>query len=177
MVVTKKKKIALAQEYKEMMQGSQLAVLAGYQGLNVSELTALRRRLQAAGIRFHVIKNTVARLALSEVGITAPDEIWQGPNALGVTQGDPAAAAKVFIECARDEPRLAIRAGFLGNQVIRAEDLDRLASLPSREVILGQLLAGMQAPLTGLVTVLSGVVRGLVNVLDARRRQLEEAAR
>lgn len=176
MTITREKKETLLQEYKEMLANAQVALVTGYQGLNMGELTALRRQLRDAGIQFRVVKNTLVRMALADLGASMPDDLWREANALAVSKADPAVAAKMLSEYAKGEPRLVIKAGFLGKEFVDAAGINALASLPSREVLLAQVLAGIQSPITGLVTVLSGLTRGLVNVLEARRRQLEKAA-
>ena len=165
----------MLQEYDRMLDGAQVAVVTSYQGLTVSELTGLRRQLRSAGIELHVVKNTLAHKALEERGISTAEELWQGANALGVSHQDAVAAAKAILDAARTEQRFVVKAGILGTQFITKEDVTRLAALPSRDVLLGQLLASMQSPIVSVVTVLSGTLRGLVNVLDARSRQLQEA--
>ena len=175
MAISKAKKEELVEGYVAMLSKAQLAVITGYQGLTVAELTALRRQMRQAGIEFHVVKNTLTHRALQEKGVSTPDLLWQGPNALGTSAQDPAGAAKAFLGFARNEKRLVIRAGVLGNRYLTDGEVSQLATLPSREVLLGQMLGGLQAPISGLVTVLSGTLRGLVNVLAARVKQLEEA--
>jgi len=175
LAVSRARKEKLVEGYAEMLSKARLAVITNYQGLTVSELTSLRRQMRQAGIEFHVVKNTLTRRALQERGISTPDALWRGPNAIGTSAQDPVAMAKTFVEYAGNEKRLAIRAGILGNRYITDAEVVLLAELPSREVLLGQVLGGLQAPITGLVTVLSGTLRGLVNVLDARVRQLEKA--
>lgn len=176
MAISKEKKQALLNEYDELFSKAQVAVITSYQGLNATELTAMRRQLGGAGIAFQVVKNTLVRRALEQKGVSAPEDFWQGPNAIGFATGDAVAGAKAIVEYARNEKRVTIRAGIMGHKFISNQEITQLAELPSREVLLGQLLGGMQAPIAGLVTVLSGTLRGLVNVLDARFRQMQESA-
>ena len=175
MAITKEKKGELLERYREMLEDSQLAVVARYQGLRMADLTALRNQLRPLGVELHIVKNTMAKLALINLGVETPEELWQEANAISVTTQDVAAAAKALVSYAKNEQRFIIRAGVLGKQAITAEQVSTLADLPSREVLLSRVMGGIQAPIAGLVTVLSGVSRGLVNVLDARRRQLQEA--
>jgi len=175
LAVTKEKKDQLLEQYKDMLADAHISVVAGYQGLKMAEMTALRNQLRPLGVEMHVVKNTLARLALSRLGVTTPETLWQEANAIAVSKQDVAAAAKALVAYAKNEQRFVIKAGVLGKQTISAEQVGSLADLPSREVLLGRVLGGIQAPITGLVTVLGGVSRSLVNVLDARRRQLQEA--
>ena len=176
MAITKQKKSDLLEQYKDMLSDAQIAVLAGYQGLSVAEMTGLRTKLRDTGAEFHVVKNTLAQIALQELGVPTPDELWVEANALGISTSDAAGLAKSLSDFARTDERLVIKAGFLGKDLISVADVNRLASLPSREVLLAQVFAGMKAPITGIVSVMGGVMRGFVNVLDGRRKQLEEGA-
>ncbi len=176
MAISREKKQALLSEYEKLFSEAQVAVITNYQGLNATELTAMRRQLGSAGVAFQVVKNTLVRRALEQRGVSSPEDFWQGPNAIGFATGDAVAGAKAVVEYTRNERRVTIRAGILGHRFISDQEITQLAELPSREVLLGQLLGGMQAPITGLVTVLSGTLRGLVNVLDARVRQMQESA-
>jgi large subunit ribosomal protein L10 len=176
LAIKRAKKEALLQSYEELINKAQVAVITSYQGLTVSELTALRRSLAKSGVELHVVRNTLVHRILEGKGIASPDTLWQGPNALGVSSTDPVAAAQAVFEFARNERRVSIRGGILGNRVISEADLSELASLPSRDVLIARVLGGLQSPISGLVTVLSAPIRGLVNVLDGRVKQLEQTA-
>ncbi len=176
MAISKEKKRALLNEYDKLFSEAQVAVITNYQGLNAVELTAMRRQLGNAGVALRVVKNTLVRHTLEQKGVSAPEDFWQGPNAISFAPEDAVAGARAVVEYARNEKRVTIRAGVMGHKFISDQEVMQLAELPSREVLLGQLLGGMQAPIAGLVTVLSGTLRGLVNVLDARVRQMQESA-
>lgn len=176
LAISRTKKESLLQSYEELLAKAQMAVITSYQGLTVSELTGLRRELAKSGVEFHVIKNTLVHRILTEKGIASPDALWQGPNALGVAPADPVAAARVITNYARTEKRMSVKGGLLGNKLISEQELVFLATLPSREVLVAQVLGTLQSPISGLVNVLSAPIRGLVNVLDARVKQMEQAA-
>jgi large subunit ribosomal protein L10 len=176
LALTKERKAELYDQYKKLFADAQIAVVAGYQGLTVHDLEALRARMREVGGELHVVKNTLARIALEDLGVKSPEELWEQANALGVTTGDAVVLAKTLSDFARTDERFSIKAGFLGKNYVTADGVKRLASLPSREVLLAQVFAGMQAPITGIVTVLGGVLRGLMNVLNARAEQLEKAS-
>jgi large subunit ribosomal protein L10 len=159
-----------------MLDESKIAIVAGYQGMTVAEMTELRSRLREVDAEFHVVKNTLANLAMDNVGIDHDEALWQEANGIGLTTGDPAAATKIIVEQAKQDERLVLKAGFLDKAQISPEQIQALADLPSREVLLAQAFAGMQAPIAGFVRVMGGLLQGLVNVLDARSRQLQEEA-
>ena len=173
MALKKEKKNELLEQYTTMFSNARIAVVAGYQGLTVSDMQKLRAGMRDVGAEVHVVKNTLARLALQELGVDMPEELWTEANAVGVTTEDAVAAAKSLVDYAKGDERFRIKAAFLGMQPITADQVTRLAELPPREVLLAQVLSGMQAPITGVVMALGGIVRGLMNVLNARAEQLE----
>jgi len=163
------------QSIKEKLEKAQAVVLTDYRGLNVAQVTELRKRLREAGVEYKVLKNTLTKIAAKEVGIDeAVDSYLEGPTAVAFTYGDPVAVAKILADYAKDNDKLEIKAGILENKVIDAAGVQALAKLPSREVLIAQVLAGMQAPISGFVNVLQGTIRNLVYALDAVRQQKEE---
>jgi large subunit ribosomal protein L10 len=160
----------------DQLSRAKVTVLADYRGLSVSEITALRRRLRDANAEFHVAKNTMTRRAAERLGKSDLVPYLVGPTGLALGYGDEAALARAITEFARTSRILTVKAGMLGNRVLAAEEVSRLAELPGREQLLAQVVGGIQAPIAGLVNVLSGTLRGLVVVLEGRRQQLEGAA-
>jgi len=159
----------------DQLSRAKVTVLADYRGLSVSEITALRRRLREANAEFHVAKNTLTRRAAERLGCGELVPYLVGPTGLALGYGDEAALAKAMSEFARTSRILTLKAGLLGSRVLAAEDVGRLADLPSREQLIAQVVGGVQAPIAGLVNVMSGTLRSLVGVLEARRQQLESA--
>jgi large subunit ribosomal protein L10 len=158
----------------ERLQRAQLTILAEYRGLNVVEMSALRARLRESGGEFRVAKNTLTRRAVQRLGREALVPYLVGPIGLAFGYHDPAALAKAVNEYARGARGLFVpKAALLGDRVVPPEELPRLAELPTREELLAKVVGGLQAPIYGLVAVLSGTLRNLVGVLEARRRQLE----
>ncbi|MFH1597028.1 MAG: 50S ribosomal protein L10 [Pseudomonadota bacterium] len=166
-------------EKAEIVQGilgkiakSSIGILSNFKGLKVEDLTRLRRQLREAEGELKVVKNTLLTRAAAGDSAMAPlTSQFTGPNALTLGYGDPVALTKVLIKFAQERPQLQIKAGILGGQVLSAKDLDALSKLPAKEVLLAQLLGVLQAVPTALVTVLSGVVRNLLNLLVALRDQ------
>jgi large subunit ribosomal protein L10 len=159
----------------DQLSRAKVTVLADYRGLSVSEITALRRRLREANAEFHVAKNTLTRRAAERLGCDELVPHLVGPTGLALGYGDEAAVAKAMSEFARTSRILTLKGGLLGNRVLAAEDVGRLADLPSREQLIAQVVGGFQAPIAGLVNVMSGTLRNLAGVLEARRQQLESA--
>lgn len=160
----------LAKELKE----SQLVVVGDYRGLTVSEIGRLRRQLRESQTSFEVAKNTLIKRAADEIGIEKQlESLLAGPTALAFSrQTDIAKTAKSMSDYARGSKVFKIKGAVLGKRVLDADQVQQLADLPPREVLLGRVVGQMQAPITGLVTVLGGTVRGLLYALNARQEQL-----
>lgn len=153
---------------------SRLVVIGDYRGLTVAEIGRLRRQLRDSQTTLEVAKNTLIKRAADEVGIEKQlDTLLAGPTALAFSrQTDIAKAAKSMTDYARVSKVFKIKGAVLGKRVLDANQVQQLADLPSREVLLGRVVGQMQAPITGLVTVLGGTLRGLMYALNARQEQL-----
>lgn len=137
----------------------------------------MRRRLREARVEFHVVKNTLATRAAEQAERRELPELFTGPTALALGFGDEAEAAKSLTDYIRSSRiTLPIRGAVLGQRVLQTAEVQGLASLPSREVLLAQFMGGLNAPVAGLVTVLNALLAGFVRVLDARAKQMEETA-
>ena len=162
-------------ELEALLSNATVAIAADYRGLSVAELTALRRKLGEAGVQFHIVKNTLAIIAAQRLGRGVMSEILVGPTALAVSAGDQVEAAKTLLDYVRaSRVNLAVRGALLDNRVLSPESLQTLANLPRKEVLLAQLLGSMQAPISGLASVLNQTLASIVYVLDARAKQLAE---
>ncbi|MBP8598232.1 MAG: 50S ribosomal protein L10 [Selenomonas sp.] len=174
------KKQAVVAELKEQLTSAKGVVLTGYKGLTVAQDTALRREFREAGVTYHVVKNTMLRLAAQEAGIEGLDEHLEGTTAFAFSAEDAVAPAKViggFIKKNKldDAGVLMIKVGMVEGQVIDAKEVNALATLPSREELIAKMLGSMNAPISNTVNVLQGVIRKAVYVLDAVRAQKESA--
>lgn len=165
-------KKVVVEEIKGKLQNAKGVVLADYRGLNVAEVTKLRTKLREAGVEYRVLKNTMTRIAAHDLGINGLDPFLEGPTAIAFGT-DPVAPAKVISDFAKTNKNLEIKAGLLEGKVIDFEGVKALADLPPREVLLTQVVTGMQAPLVGMVNVLQGPLRKAVYALDAIRKQKE----
>jgi len=168
----KEKQIA---ELAERFRAGQVIVWAEYRGLPTPRLNELRRALRPHGAEFHVVKNTLAELALARAGLPAPAELLKGPTAASVIREDIAGAARALSDFAAANRELVVKGGQAGQRILGADEVNALVNLPSREVLLGRVLGQMNAPISGLVTVLAGTLRGLLNVLQAQAKKMEEA--
>ncbi len=163
----------IVQLVADKFESAKSIVIADYRGLNVEQVTELRKKLREAGVEYKVIKNTMTRLAAQKVGIEGLDEILTGPNAIAFSMEDAVSGAKILVDYAKDNENLKIKAGVLDKQIISAGKVNDLAEIPPREVLLSMVLRGMQGPISGLVNVLQGSIRNLVYVLSAIQEQKE----
>lgn len=172
----KLEKAEVVQAIQAKVAKSQIGILTDFKGLKVADMTRLRRLLQEADAELTVVKNTLLRRAGADDSPLAPLlSHATGPNALTLGYADPVMAAKVLIKFAQEKPQLVIKGGALGGQALSAKDLEALSKLPAREVLLAQLLGVLQGVPQGLVTVLAGVIRNLLNVLTALKDKKAEA--
>ncbi len=141
-------KVAVVEEIRTKLADSDAAVLTEYRGLSVHELADLRGSLRGSGTEYKVFKNTLARRAVSGAGLDEIASLFEGPVAIAFVRGDAAAAAKALRDFAKVNPALVVKGGLLGERVISTADIDALAELPSREVMLTQIAGMFQAPLT-----------------------------
>jgi large subunit ribosomal protein L10 len=174
---TKRQAVA---ELAEMLRSSSAMAVADYRGLKVSEMQTVRRTLRDSGVQLHVAKNRLLKIAADEADRTELKAMLTGPTALATIDGDEAGMAKALADAFRPYSRVVtIRGGMLGSAAIDAAQLSRLATLPSRDVLLAKIAGGMAAPMTGMAGVLAANLRNLVGVLSAladKKQQAENAA-
>src|SRR4051812_33397501 len=134
----RQEKVDVVAEIRQKLEAADAAFLTEYRGLSVGALAALRVTLRQSGAEYKVYKNTLARFAARDAGIDGLDELLVGPTGITFVQGDVAAAAKALRDLARTNPLLVLKGGSLGKAVLVAKDVEALADLPSREVLLAQ---------------------------------------
>ena len=169
-------KQATVSELVAKLRRAQTVALADYRGLNVAQMTDLRQKAREAQIELRVIKNTLAIRAAEEAGMEPMSELLKGPTAVAISYDNPAAPAKLLVDFARTARQLEIKGGMVVGRLFSAADIRALATLPSREVLLTQVVSAMQMPLASMASVLAAPMRGLVTALEAVRKQREEAA-
>lgn len=162
-------------QIEEIVSQSDYVIATHYLGLSVEQFTDLRIKLEAADAEIHVVKNSLLKRVVTEMGVKkgAVDDLLTGPTAIVVGRGDVSAAAKIIKEFAKDREPLQVRGGVLQQAVLTANDVNAIADLPSREILYAQLLGVMNAPAANLVGVLNAAASSIVNVLKAYERKLE----
>ncbi len=165
-------KVAVVDEVREKLAGADAALLTEYRGLTVKQLAELRRQLRPAGAEYKIYKNTLVRFAAREVVDDQLDPLLTGPTAITFVRGDAAAVAKLLRDYARGHQALVVKGGLLGDKVVSAKDVEALADLPPRDVLLAQLAGAFQAPMVKLAGLLQALPRnfayGLAALIDQR---------
>jgi large subunit ribosomal protein L10 len=172
----KPQKVQAVQEIAADLKATDVYYFVDYRGLTFAEATELRARLRAVDASFKVVKNTLAKIAAREAGVEGLDGLLEGPTAIVYCHGDPVRAAKVVQDFIREKKKAVIRGGKLQRSLLATADVEALATMPSREQLIAQLVGTIAAPLTGLVRVLSGPIRGLVVVLSQVEEKKASAA-
>ena len=168
------RKVDIVASLQDMFTECNIGVLTDYRGLTTAELSALRRKLGEAQIKYRVVKNSLAQIALRQAGKAELAEMISGPVAVAFGHGEIPETAKALTEYIKaTKSTLVVKGGFFGDTVLSSKDVEALADLPTKEVLIAQLIGGLQSPITGLVNVLAGPLRNVIGVLQARITQLE----
>ena len=176
----------MIQEYKKKavkiatanLKDSKAIILIDYKGINAGEVEELRNRFREAGVKYFVAKNTFLKIALNDLGITKLDEYLVGPVAVAASSLDEVSAARELMrfkkEVTTGKEYPSFKIGLVNDDIMDPANLSELAKLPSKEVLLAQVLQGFNAPMAGLVGVLQGIVRKFVYTVDAIKNKKEE---
>ena len=167
------KKQKITEDLHERFSKSAIVVVTDYKGLDVSSMNALRRKLREEDIEFQVAKNTLLIRAAKDTEAALIEDYFKGPSAVALSYTDPVAPAKILAQFAKDNQKLEIKGGVLKNKVLDVDAIKALAKLPSREVLLGQLLSVLNEVPTSFVRTIAEIPRSLLNVLTAIRDQKE----
>ena len=165
-------KEASVAEIKESIQNSSVAIMSKYQGITVAQVTDLRNKLREQGVTYRVYKNTLAKRALDELGLSDAAMYMDGPTAWAFCE-DPVAPAKVLKEFSKEVQVVVMQGGILEGASVGAEKLDQLADLPSRDQLLAQVVGTIAMPLRKFLGTLEAVPRNFVNVVDQIKKQKE----
>ena len=148
----------IVEQLTEKIKGAATGVFVDYRGLTVAEDTELRSKLRAANVEYKVIKNTLCRFAIKELGLDELYPILNGPTALAISEEDPVAPAKVIADFAKGNEKLEIKAGFMDGAVMSLDEIKKLAATPSREALLATILSSLNAPASNLARLLQAIV-------------------
>ena len=174
--MSKTERQATVESLTELLKGSPNVFVTDFSGLNVLRMTELRRRLRGAGVEYVVVKNTLAQRAFAANGVHSLDAHLAGPTGLVLSGKDAMAGAKVLTDFAKEFEKPAVKAGLVDGRTVTPDQVKRLAALPSREQLLGQLGGALQAPLAQFAGVMNGLLYQVVGALEALRSQRSAAS-
>lgn len=160
---------------KTKLAESQILLLVDYKGLDVAMMTELRNELRKEGAKIEVVKNSLLTMATEDTENAVIKDAFVGPNAIVTCDEDPVAPARVIVKFAEDNKKIEIKIGTMGGKMLQLEDIKSLAKLPTKDILLAQLLSAMNGVPTAMVRVLNEVPRSMLNVLNAIGDQKEAA--
>lgn len=167
-MLTKDQKTELVKKLTEKIKAAKSAVFVDYKGIKVKDVTDLKKSLRKADVEYVVAKKTLISLALKNAGIEGVDvKGMEGQVAISLSNADEVAGAKIISDFGKTNENIKMLGGVLGTEIMDAGQVKALAKIPSREELLAKLVGTLNAPVSGFVNVLSGNLRGLVNVLKA----------
>jgi large subunit ribosomal protein L10 len=163
-------------EFKDLVEKAPVLYLTDFTGLSVKDMTKLRHRLQASGSEYLVVKNRLVKRALAETEVPDISEHLVGPTGVVLGYEGPVESAKALTEFAKEHgDKPVFKLGVLDNKVLAPNEIERLAKLPSREVLLAQLAGAMEGPMAALAGALEGKLQEMAGILESLRKQREEA--
>lgn len=170
-----KKNIETVKSLEERIKESPNLIVTGYQGLTTPEINDLKDKLKPAHCQYGIVKNTLTRIALKNIGLEDFAKFFTGPTAVAFQKGDPAGISKIVVEFAKKNEKLKIVAGYLDGRLLTEKDITHLASLPTREVLLTMVAVVFNQPIQRIATVLNAPLQKLALVLKSLEQQKAEA--
>jgi large subunit ribosomal protein L10 len=159
-------KVERINEMKEELKNYSTFILTDYRGLNVEQITSLRKALREKGAEYHVIKNRFAKRVFQELEIKGLDELFVDPTAIAYTNEDISEISKILVDASEDTT-LTMKGGFLDGSVVSGEEIDKISKLPSRQVLIGKTVGLLNGPISGLAIVLNGIISQFLRTLKA----------
>ena len=170
--MNRREKEQVVADLQKQIEQYKAVVLTNYRGLTVAQMTQLRRRLREEKIAYNVVKNTMMKLASKGTDLEKLNDYFEGPTAIAIAYGDFVSLAKILSEFQKNQPILEIKAGLIEGKVASPEEVKSLASIPSKEVLLGQILGGIQMPAVQVTGTIMSVLQPVVGAIQARVDQL-----
>lgn len=175
-MLSKAAKSDIVEQFSEVFKANPSVVLVEYKGLTVKELEGLRSNLKGVDTELKVVKNTLLKIAAKDTDIEQLNDMLSGPTAIAVCDSDPTAAAKVFVDTAKDLPLLVIKGGLVEGNVVGVDEITALSKLPSRQEMMAQLLGALSSPMSNLLGTLSQLQTQLLYALEAVKDTKSETA-
>ena len=174
MALSREEKVERVAQYTEQLGESQGIILVDYRGLTVAEMEKIRDEMRPIASQFQVVKNRLLNLALKERNMSLPDDWLSGPTAVSFCRDEVPPVAKALVEAGKETEALALKGGWMNESLLTAEQVKSIAELPSREVLLAQVLGAINGPSRQVAGVVASGVRQVLNVLQAYVDKLEE---
>jgi large subunit ribosomal protein L10 len=176
LALSKQKKEEVLNQYKDWLNNSQSVIFVEYTGANMKDMENIRAQVRESDGAFHVVKNTLVKLALEAGGYTIPEGLLENSTAASFAFSDPAGTAKALSEASKGLDAIKVKAGYMGSELLDAAQVKALADLPPLPVVRGQLLGVLQAPAGKLVRTVAEPARSLASVFQAYSEQVQAAA-
>jgi large subunit ribosomal protein L10 len=176
LALSKQKKNEVIDQYKDWLKNSQAVILVEYTGATMKNMENIRDKVRESGGEFHVVKNTLVKLALESSGYEIPEGLLENSSAASFAFSDPAGTAKALAEATKGMEAIKVKGGYMGAEVLGATQVKALADLPPLPVVRGQLLGVFQAPAGKLVRTIAEPARSLASVFRAYSEKAQAAA-
>ena len=173
--MNRKEKEQTISDLSKKIEGYRAVVLTHYRGLNVEQINHLRKRLREEKVSYHVIKNTLMRLASKGTDLEKLNDYFEGPTAIAITHGDPILLAKILSEFVKTQPSFGIKVGLIEGRIAPPEEVKALATMPSREVLLAQILGGIQMSGGQVPGTILSILQQMLGVVQGRVGQLADS--
>ena len=174
--MNRKEKEQTISELQKQIERYKGAVLANFRGLKVDQMNQIRQRLREEKISFHVVKNTLMKRASQGTDLEKINPYFEGPTAMAISYGNPISLIKIFLDFIKTQPSLEIKVGLIEGAVVAPGEMKALASLPSREVLMAQILGGIQMPAAQVGGTIHSLFQSVLGVLQARVDQMASPA-
>jgi large subunit ribosomal protein L10 len=174
LALSREQKVERVTQYTEQLEQSQGVILVDYQGLTVGQMEEIRRKIRPLEGQFQVVKNRLLKLALKERDMRFPDDWLTGPTAVSFCSDEVPPIAKALVEAGEETGMLGLKGGWMSESLLSAEEVQSIAELPSREVLLAQALGAINGPSRQVAGIIASGVRQVLNVLQAYAEKLEE---
>jgi large subunit ribosomal protein L10 len=174
--LNRKEKEQTISELQKQIERYKGAVLANFRGLRVDQMNQIRQRLREEKISFHVVKNTLMKRASKGTDLEKIIPYFEGPTAMAISYGNPISMVKIFLDFIKTQPALEIKVGLIEGEVVAPGEMKALASMPSREVLMAQILGGIQMPAAQVGGAIHNLFQQILGVLQARVDQMASSA-
>lgn len=171
--MNRREKEHVVSDLSKKIEGYKAVVLTHYRGLNVEQIKQLRRRLREDKVDFHVVKNTLMKIASKGTDLEKLNDYFEGPTAIAISYGDPVLLAKTLTEFIKTQVPLEIKAGLIEGRISPPEEIKALATMPSRELLLAQIVGGIQMAGGQVVGIIHSLLQQMLGIIQSRADQME----